>query len=428
MLKRSDFPERRYLITDFGAREADVLQTEAIQAAMDACYKAGGGRVVVPAGRFMTGDIRLRSGVMLYLESGAILKGSPNPEDYMHYLSDTIDPLPPYTGDPEKRSVDPYSRWNSGLIKAVGAEKIAIVGEPGSYIDGGNVFDDQGEEGYRGPHAINMHYCRDILFEGYTIVDSGNWAHNICVSENIVARNLKVLGGHDGFDVRTCDNILIEYCNFYTGDDCIAGFDNYNVHVHDCILDSSCSALRFGGTKVLVENCKTVAPARFGHRYNMTLEEKKCNILPGPHCRHNMHTPFLYYCDFRADIRHTPGDILVRNCEFVNPDTFFRLSWGHKWSCNRSLAQIKFENCRATGLSDPIDILADGEEPIDFELENCVLSPRKGFEDVAFMEATNFKKITLKNLRLEGYTNPVIQTHTQGEIILENTPAVVNEV
>ena len=194
MMKRSDFLEKYYDITEFGAREADTLQTEAIQAAIDACYKNGGGWVVIPEGRFMTGDIRLRSGVGLYLKSGAILKGSPDPEEYMHYLSDTVDPLPPYTGDPQKRSVDPYSRWNSGLIKAVGAEKIAIVGEPGSYIDGSNVFDPQGEEGYRGPHAINMHYCRDILFEGYTIMDSGNWAHNICVSQNITVRKVKVLG------------------------------------------------------------------------------------------------------------------------------------------------------------------------------------------------------------------------------------------
>jgi len=108
----------------------------------------------------------------------------------------------------------------------------------------------------------------------------------------------------------------------------------------------------------------------------------------------------------------------------VNPDTFFRLSWGHKWSCNRSLAQIKFENCRATGLSEPIDILADGNEPIDFELENCVLSPREGFEDVAFMEATNFKKITLKNVIAVGYKAPVIVKHTEGEVELPGTDGV----
>ncbi|MBR4866182.1 MAG: right-handed parallel beta-helix repeat-containing protein [Clostridia bacterium] len=418
MLKRSDFPEKYYDITEFGAREADTLQTEAIQAAIDACYKAGGGRVVVPAGRFMTGDIRLHSGVMLYLQAGAILKGSPNPEDYMHYLSDTLEPLPPYTGDPKMRSVDPYSRWNSGLIKAVGSEKIAIIGEPGSYIDGSNVFDDQGEEGYRGPHAINMHYCKDILFEGYTIMDSGNWAHNICVSQNITARNLKVLGGHDGFDVRTCDNILIEDCKFYCGDDCIAGFDNYNVHVRNCILDTACSALRFGGTKVLVEDCESFAPARYGHRWGMTVEEKQKNILPGPHCRHNMHTPFLYYCDFRADIRHTPGDILIRNCTFHNPDSFFCLDWGHKWCCNRSLSDITFENCTATGLSAPIKIIADEAEPLTLTLKNCSLSPREGFESIPLATAIHHKAINLTDVRTEGFTDPVILDQTPGEINL----------
>lgn len=426
MLKLADFAKTTYDITEFGAVSSDKLQTKAIQTAIDTCYQRGGGWVVVPEGRFMTGDIRLRSDVVLYLKSGAILKGSPDPEDYMNYLSDQVEPLPPYQGDCKKRSVNPYSRWNSGLIKAVAAERIAVIGEPGSYIDGGNVYDAQGEENYRGPHAINMYGCRDILLEGYTVLDSANWAHNIYVSQNITARNLKVLGGHDGFDVRSCDNIVIENCNFCTGDDCIAGFDNYNVHIHDCILDCACSALRFGGTKVLVENCRTVAPASFGHRWGMSTEDKQRNVLPGPECRHNMHTPFLYYCDFRADIRHTPGDILIRNCEFQNPDALFQLQFDgkHIWCCNRSLSQIKFENCRAVGLAEPIGIHGDPEEPIDFELENCTLSARAGFEGMALAEAAHFKRITLKKVLVDGYENPVIRKYTDGEIVLEDTAGV----
>ena len=82
-----------FSITDFGAVTSDRLQTKSIQNAIDACFLAGGGRVVVPCGIFITGGIRLRSNVELYLESGAILRGSDNPDDYNDFWNDTIEPV-----------------------------------------------------------------------------------------------------------------------------------------------------------------------------------------------------------------------------------------------------------------------------------------------------------------------------------------------
>ena len=73
-----------FTITDFGAvPDTSVLSTRAIQAAIDACAAAGGGRVIVPAGRFKTGSVFLKSHVNLHLESGAYLCGSPRLEDYI---------------------------------------------------------------------------------------------------------------------------------------------------------------------------------------------------------------------------------------------------------------------------------------------------------------------------------------------------------
>ena len=60
-------------------------------------------------------------------------------------------------------------------------------------------------------------------------------------------RGVTVLGGHDGFDIRTCDDVLVEDCDFRTGDDCIAGFDNRNVTVRNCHFNCACTMLRFGG-------------------------------------------------------------------------------------------------------------------------------------------------------------------------------------
>ena len=75
-------------IRDYGAKVCDRLQTREIQSAIDDCFLQGGGRVVIPCGLFLTGGLRIRSGVQLYLESGAILKGSIDPEDYMGFLED----------------------------------------------------------------------------------------------------------------------------------------------------------------------------------------------------------------------------------------------------------------------------------------------------------------------------------------------------
>jgi polygalacturonase len=120
-----------------------------------------------------------------------------------------------------------------------------------------------------------MFDVENVFLDGYTVINSANWAHNIYNSKNITAKNIKVLGGHDGFDVRTCDDVLIENCRFLTGDDCIAGFDNINVTVRDCYFESSCSIFRFGATGMLVENCEGVAPATYGFRGSLSQEEKR---------------------------------------------------------------------------------------------------------------------------------------------------------
>ena len=173
---------RDFNITDFGARECDRPQTKEIQAALDACFLAGGGRVIIPCGVFYTGCIRVRSNTTLYLECGAILRGSRILSDYYGYREDTLEPLVEPTYSPTVKvsgSVRPFSDWNSGIIKVIEAENVSIIGEKGSYIDGCDVYNPEGEENYRGPHAINMYKATGVYLEGYTIINSANWAHNI---------------------------------------------------------------------------------------------------------------------------------------------------------------------------------------------------------------------------------------------------------
>ena len=419
-----------YKITDFGAKVCDKLQTEAIQAALDACFLEGGGRVVIPKGVFLTGGVRLRSNTTLYLEAGAILRGSRDNNDYSAYLDDKIEPIDttdvPSPPKPS-RSTNPFSKWNNGIIKVVSAKNVSIIGEVGSFIDGVNCFDAEGEEDYRGPHAINIFNSENLYFEGYTIIDSANWAHNIYNSKNITAKNLTVLGGHDGFDVRTCDNVLIENCEFRTGDDCVAGFDNKNVVIRNCILETACSSLRFGGTDVLVENCCGIAPSSYGFRGSLTKEEKAHSAPTGEHCRHNVHTPFQYYCDFRADIRYAPGNITVKSCKFENPDAIFLQPWGHIWCCNRALNSITFEDCELNGLSLPGVLCSDPNEPLEFKLKNVKLTAREDGADFPIFNATDCKYIEFDNVTVDGFKEPYIVTDNKENVkIIGGTEIKIN--
>ena len=404
-----------FSITDFGAVTSDRLQTKAIQSAIDACWQAGGGRVIVPCGIFITGGIRLRSNVELYLESGAILRGSDNHEDYNDFWDDSLEPVRDEDQEGASRSTIATSSWCNGLIRVLDAENVSITGEKGSYIDGRNVYNAEGEEKYRGPHAISVWRCKGLTLSGYTIIDSANWAHAIFQSSDILVQNVTVYGGHDGFDVRTCDNVLVENCTFHTGDDCIAGFDNHDVTVRNCDFQTACSVFRFGGNHVLIENCRSTL-ARFGFRGSIPKDQRQFSPLPGESARHIAHTSFLYYCDFRAVIRKTPGDITVRNCSFDGTRQLFRLEFDgeHKWCCNRSLSSIQFENCDFLNLDKEGVLHGDADEPISYSLKNCRITKKEGVEDFPLLICTNFRQVSMEGVSVEGFDTPYVQKNSEG--------------
>jgi len=420
-------------ILDYGARFCDELQTGAIQKAIDDCFLAGGGRVVIPCGIYRTGDIRLRSNVELYLEAGAILKGSRDPEDYFHYQSDKLE-LESLHVEEKPLMVCPSSistsRWSNGLIRAFDAENISVIGEKGSYIDGSNCYDPQGENDFRGPHGMSFWRCRNIRLEGYIAIHTGNWAHAIFQSQNITVRNVSVYAGHDGVDVRTCDNVLIENCNFNTGDDCVAGFDNHDVVVRNCLMNSSCMPVRFGGNNVLFENCRTERRNAFGFRMYMPLEEKIHGHTTDSSARHDAKAPFSYYCDMRAAIRKTPGNIVFRNCHFEKTHELVRLEYTgrNRWCCNRSLQSITFEDCTIAGLTRAGMLWSSEEEKVTCRFKNVKIICEKGYEKEVLLAAGNFEKITFEDTTIEGYENPTILAGTDGIIeVIRSTPITVKE-
>jgi len=423
-----------YNILDYGAQVSDSLQTAPIQSAIDDCYLSGGGEVVIPAGFFRTGGLILRSNVTLHLLSGATLEGSRDPEDYASWKTDPLCPLTEemiaeMESTCESRSANPFSRWNQGLIRARNAENIAIIGDVGSCMDGQNCFDAVGEEHYRGPHGINLWDCKNVTLKGYTIRNTGNWAHAIFRSENVKIDDLTILAGHDGIDVFLCDGVVVENCRIQTGDDAIAGFGSIRVTIRDCELNSSCSCVRFGGTDVLFERCYASAPGKFSHRNSLTPEEKSLSLMPRAEHRHNTLNVFLYYCDQRfGKLPYEPGNILFRDCRFEGIDRLFCMAFGkHIWCSNAPLRDIRFEKCRFTDLHLPAYIHGDPETPFRMELEDCTLSPAADADPSLLMDAELFDTISMKNVDISAYEEPTVLVRSEGKVIGEKVRIVKGE-
>src|SRR5262245_30742605 len=130
-----------YNVRNFGARGDDsTIDTQALNNAIDACSSAGGGQVLVPVGKYLTGNMHLKSNVAFQLDAGAQLVGT---KDLNQYESFT---------PPDGCMLPTIPNWHRALVLANGAENIAITGQ--GVINGSNVVDAEGEEGVRGPHGV----------------------------------------------------------------------------------------------------------------------------------------------------------------------------------------------------------------------------------------------------------------------------------
>ena len=245
-IRPPQFPDRAFDITRYGAREGGQSKaTEAIAKAIQACSAAGGGRVVVPAGVFLTGAIHLASNVNLHLEDGATLRFSQDPLDYLPVV------LTRFEGT-ECMNYSPF-------IYAFEQMNIAVTGK--GTLDGGadaehwwswkrdfsrgprpassdnRTLLEQGDKDvpvservFGGGHMLRPNFLQpyrstNVLIEDVTIHNSPMWEINPVLCKNVTVRNVKISShgpNNDGCDPESSTDVLIEGCEFDTGDDCIA--------------------------------------------------------------------------------------------------------------------------------------------------------------------------------------------------------------
>jgi polygalacturonase len=299
-IKAPQFPERDFPITAFGAT-ADSDCSGALAKAIAACNSAGGGRVIVPAGVWLTGPVTLKSNVNLRLPEGAILRFIPEPGKYMPPVLTRFEGI-------ECMNFSP-------LIYAFGQENIAVTGN--GTLDGSaslenwwawcarqpgqetmqardrKHLDQAGADGtpvdqrifglghFLRPNFIQPYRCANVLIEGVTIINSPMWEIHPVLSTNVTVRGVAIrsLGANnDGCDPECCRDVLIEDCVFQTGDDCIAiksgrnndgrrvGAATENVIIRRCAMNDGHGGVTIGSEisgdcrNVFVEDCKMDSP------------------------------------------------------------------------------------------------------------------------------------------------------------------------
>jgi hypothetical protein len=241
---------KNYVITDFGAvADGKTLNTKAIQKAIDKASEKGGGTVIVPKGKFLTGTINLKSNVELHLEEASILLGSTDIRNY-------------------------YSEWfRKGLIIANEQNDITISGK--GTIDGqgmklglavdslhhtGELVDETYNEVMKRPgnraHIIQISRCENVKVKGVNIMNSSYWTTSYRECDGLIIDSIRLESdayyNNDGIDILDCKNVRVTNSNINSHDDgiCLKSEDANvmceNIVIENNRIRSSASAIKFG--------------------------------------------------------------------------------------------------------------------------------------------------------------------------------------
>ena len=230
-------PDRAFNVRDFGTvADGATNDGPAIQRAIAACDRAGGGRVVVPAGTYFTGPIDLANHLELHLDAGTLLRFSDDPALY---------PVGAFASLPER---------HRPLIGADHLHDILISGAGTMDGQGQRWWDDfrphKAEKGYaeRRPKMLCLESCQRVGIEGVTLQNAPMFHMSPTRCENVVIDGVHVFAPAKSPNTDSCNpsgwNVVIRNCTFDVGDDNVAvkPFDRpgdgrlsvENVFIYDC--------------------------------------------------------------------------------------------------------------------------------------------------------------------------------------------------
>jgi len=322
MLTVPKFPDKNFNIKDYGAvGDGVTLNTKAFEKAISECSKNGGGKVIVPAGIWLTGPIYLKDNINLYLESGAFIQFTGNINDYPLINSN-------WEGYDQFRCASPIMGRNltnvaitgKGIIDGAGqvwrpvSKYKLTANEWKTLIKSGGVLDGKGEvwwpskealdastlmpvlkeknekltkeeaEKYKlffRPVLLSFIECKNVWLDGVTFQNSPAWNLHPLLCENVIVSNLSVRNpaysqNGDGIDIESCRNTIVYNCSFDVGDDAICiksgrdeegrkkGRPTENLIISDCVVYRGHGGVTVGsemsgGVKNMkVDNCNFI--------------------------------------------------------------------------------------------------------------------------------------------------------------------------
>lgn len=273
--------DNTFNIKKYGAvGDEKMICTKAIQMAVDACNKSGGGDVIIPTGIFIIGTVHLKTNVHVYLQSGSILRGSTNLNDYEPFFAG-----------------ESYAHIHKGMLFTEDAENVTISGEGQIDGNGDNFFDldkakklssddtkfTRQKENFRnvkegigdGPivpkdrpyQMFVFSNCKRITIKDVLITKAPFWCMHFADCDAVHVSGIRLWNNllapnADGIDVTSCTNVVIEGCDIRSGDDAIAivGYNHHfeipgfkrllhpsgNIIISNCNLQSYSSGIRIG--------------------------------------------------------------------------------------------------------------------------------------------------------------------------------------
>ncbi|MBQ6534117.1 MAG: hypothetical protein IJI37_03015 [Opitutales bacterium] len=256
-----------------GKGDGKTKDTAAIQAAIDAAAKAGGGVAVIDSGVWLSGTIWLRSNVSLEIRRGATLLGSPDKADYN-----------PDDFCSQQKVLKDEKVSNAHLIIALEVENVGIFGG-GTICGNGIAFWESNPANrnakpdqrfqfpeWRPSQMLFFCECRNVKLSDLELLDPPYWSDVFLGCDGVMLSRLTIKNDHrghnnDGIDLDACSNVVVSDCIIDTEDDCIAIRSQgehlknkasvcENIAISNCVLSTRrCNAFRIGVGKGAIRNC-----------------------------------------------------------------------------------------------------------------------------------------------------------------------------
>ncbi|MDP5201347.1 glycoside hydrolase family 28 protein [Flavobacterium sp. DG2-3] len=259
---------KQYRITDFGVKQdSTLIQTKSIQSVIDQASLNGGGVIVFPKGVFLSGALFFKPKTALYLEKGAVLKGS-----------DAIADYPIRASRIEGQNLDYFP----ALVNAYGVDRFSISGEGTINGNGKKFWEAFWKRRSENPNCTNLEVsrprlvfvwnCNDVQFQDVKLINSGFWTNHFYKCKNVKLLNLYIFSPHigikapstDAVDLDVCENVLIKNCYMSVNDDAVAlkggkgpyadqdenNGSNKNIIIEDCTFGFCHSALTNGSEAI----------------------------------------------------------------------------------------------------------------------------------------------------------------------------------